>query len=154
MEFLFKPRSSGKRQVKPSQDIAFLEEQLAGDESSDDSEFRVSDDERVRGKNRGDPDDSDSSRTSSDDDEDEDEDDEGDEDDDEVSTEELLHLAKGSSNDVSQQQQRTKELKKICGCCLGVSSSDANEVIECDACGVTVHEGQFDILSLICSTIR
>jgi len=37
MEFLFKPRDSGKRQVKPSQDIDLLEAQIIGEESSDDS---------------------------------------------------------------------------------------------------------------------
>ena len=44
MEFLFRTREPGKRQVKPSQDIALLEEQLGGggggDDESDDSEFR------------------------------------------------------------------------------------------------------------------
>ena len=29
---------------------------------------------------------------------------------------------------------------KICGCCLGSSSSDANEIVECDGCGISVHE--------------
>ena len=40
MEFLFRQRGAGKRQVKPSQDIALLEDQIAG-ESSDDSEYKV-----------------------------------------------------------------------------------------------------------------
>ena len=29
---------------------------------------------------------------------------------------------------------------KVCGCCLGSSSSDANEIVECDGCGISVHE--------------
>lgn len=29
----------------------------------------------------------------------------------------------------------------ICSVCLGDNSNDANEIIECDGCGVTVHEG-------------
>ena len=41
MEFLFRDRGSGKRQVKPSQEIALLEDQLAGGESSDDEDFTL-----------------------------------------------------------------------------------------------------------------
>ena len=44
MEFLFKSRGAGKRQVKPSQDIDLLADQIAGnqgDGSSDDSDFRL-----------------------------------------------------------------------------------------------------------------
>ena len=29
----------------------------------------------------------------------------------------------------------------ICCGCLGDRSDDVNEIIECDSCGVTVHEG-------------
>ena len=29
---------------------------------------------------------------------------------------------------------------KVCGCCLGSNSSDANEIVECDGCGISVHE--------------
>ena len=52
MEFLFQNRGAGKRQVKPSQDIALLEDQLGG-ESSDDSEYRV-DSDRDRGDDSAD----------------------------------------------------------------------------------------------------
>ena len=41
MEFLFRDRGSGKRQVKPSQEIALLEDQLAGGESSNDEDFTL-----------------------------------------------------------------------------------------------------------------
>lgn len=30
----------------------------------------------------------------------------------------------------------------ICCGCLGDRSDDANEIVECDGCGVTVHEGK------------
>jgi hypothetical protein len=30
----------------------------------------------------------------------------------------------------------------ICCGCLGDRSDDANEIVECDGCGVTVHEGR------------
>ena len=46
MEFLFKSRGAGKRQVKPSQDIDMLADQMAGnqgDGSSDDSDFKIDD---------------------------------------------------------------------------------------------------------------
>ena len=42
MEFLFRSRGAGKRQVKPSQDVDMLADQMAGnqgDGSSDDSDF-------------------------------------------------------------------------------------------------------------------
>ncbi len=61
MEFLFRHRGEGKRQVKPSQDIALLEDQLAG-ESSDDSEYKVG---SGGGDSHSDGSDDDSSSTSS-----------------------------------------------------------------------------------------
>ena len=36
-------------------------------------------------------------------------------------------------------------LPKICGCCLGDASTDANEIVECDGCGIAVHEGCYGI---------
>ena len=36
-------------------------------------------------------------------------------------------------------------MKKICGCCLGHASSDMNEIVECDGCGISVHEGCYGI---------
>ena len=36
-------------------------------------------------------------------------------------------------------------LPKICGCCLGDTSTDANEIVECDGCGIAVHEGCYGI---------
>lgn len=31
----------------------------------------------------------------------------------------------------------------ICCVCLGDNSEDADEIIQCDNCGITVHEGNF-----------
>lgn len=31
----------------------------------------------------------------------------------------------------------------ICCICLGDRSDAVNEIVECDGCGVTVHEGEF-----------
>lgn len=35
----------------------------------------------------------------------------------------------------------------ICCGCLGERSDDVNEIVECDGCGVTVHEGIYTIPS-------
>ena len=59
MEFLFRNRGEGKRQVKPSQDIALLEDQIAA-ESSDDSDYVI------ETKNRGADSGADASGSSSD----------------------------------------------------------------------------------------
>ena len=34
----------------------------------------------------------------------------------------------------------------VCGCCLGQSSNDANEIVECDSCGISVHEGCYGVI--------
>lgn len=34
----------------------------------------------------------------------------------------------------------------VCGCCLGHSSNDANEIVECDSCGIAVHEGCYGVI--------
>ena len=64
MEFLFRSRSPGKRQVKPSQDVALLEEQLAADESSDE-EFKIDDGKRDSGDDSDASDDSENSSDAS-----------------------------------------------------------------------------------------
>ena len=71
MEFLFQSRGAGKRQVKPSQDIALLEDQL-GAESSDDSEYKVESDRDRDDSNdsQGDDESSDDSNDDSNDDDD------------------------------------------------------------------------------------
>ena len=51
-------RGAGKRQVKPSQDIALLEEAIAGQESSDDSEYLVDEDKEKNKDHSGDSGDS------------------------------------------------------------------------------------------------
>ena len=73
MEFLFQSRGAGKRQVKPSQDIALLEDQL-GAESSDDSEYKVESDRDRDDSNdsQGDDESSDDSNDDSNDDDDQD----------------------------------------------------------------------------------
>eukprot|EP00095_Tigriopus_kingsejongensis_P007649 maker-scaffold116_size340332-snap-gene-0.24 protein:Tk07649 transcript:maker-scaffold116_size340332-snap-gene-0.24-mRNA-1 annotation:"phd finger protein 14-like" len=138
MEFLFRSRDPGKRQVKPSQDIALLEDQLAGDESSDDSEFQI-DNEKHRNVDRDSSgvDSSSSSGSTS----------EADSDDElenlkkELDTKDLLQLAAQVKS-----EQVEKPAALVCGVCLGQASSDANEIVECDGCGISVHEGCYGIM--------
>lgn len=37
----------------------------------------------------------------------------------------------------------------ICCVCLGDNSEDADEIIQCDNCGITVHEGNTTLHSLL-----
>ena len=63
-----------------------------------------------------------------------------------LTTEELIVLAKQRlTSTLPTPGQRGKRENavldvKVCGCCLGSSSSDANEIVECDGCGISVHE--------------
>ena len=59
------------------------------------------------------------------------------------STRDLLTLARQELD--HDQLPRWVGSAKICGCCLGSSSSDANEIVECDGCGISVHEGCYGI---------
>lgn len=38
-----------------------------------------------------------------------------------------------------------QSIAPICGACLGDRSDDSNEIVECDNCGVTVHEGCYGV---------
>ena len=151
MEFLFRHRGAGKRQVKPSQDIALLEDQI-GAESSDDSEYKVGSEHE---EDDNDHSNSSNAEDSEDGNEEDSEDNEIDADEvtviDEVeldhnslTTKQLLALARQELAD-EQLLPKWVEKVKICGCCLGQASSDANEIVECDGCGISVHEGCYGI---------
>ncbi len=62
-----------------------------------------------------------------------------------VTTKELLALARSQS--LSGEKDLPEWLKnlKVCGCCLGESSSESNEIVECDGCGISVHEGCYGV---------
>ena len=155
MEFLFKHRGAGKRQVKPSQDIAFLEDQIAA-ESSDDSEYRVDFDKSADSNDESNCDTDDSSSNSN---ENSDDDDISDNEDGETPKDEVEALSKDDHENLTTKELLAlarKELDhsdipkwvgkvKICGCCLGQTSTDANEIVECDGCGISVHEGCYGI---------
>ena len=59
-----------------------------------------------------------------------------------LTTEELIVLAKKSmqTSGLNGKIETPLSEVKVCGCCLGSSSSDANEIVECDGCGISVHE--------------
>ena len=154
MEFLFRHRGAGKRQVKPSQDIALLEDQI-GAESSDDSEYKIdsdqSDQEEHDGSNSSNAAGSDEDASENSEEEEEATEDVAvveldvlhKEDHEHLSTKDLLVLARQELD--HEFLPKWVENVKICGCCLGQASSDANEIVECDGCGISVHEGCYGI---------
>ncbi|CAH2105737.1 unnamed protein product [Euphydryas editha] len=142
-------RGPAKRKVKPvEQPQSLLDFDLGEGESSDDSDFRIEDH----------PEESDDYSINSDDDEKKadansgssDEQSESDAEDEyknatgklgeEISVTDLLEKAK-------QQEFKFPELVnvRICTGCLGSRSDDFNEIVECDGCGVTVHEGCYGV---------
>jgi len=65
-----------------------------------------------------------------------------------LTVQDLLNLCNRQSDDVNQNiLSSLQAIPKICGVCLGQTSNDANEIVECDSCGVAVHEGCYGILS-------
>nr|XP_040582724.1 PHD finger protein 14-like [Lepeophtheirus salmonis] len=141
MEFLFKSRSQGKRQIKPSQDIQYLEDTYA-QESSEDSDFKIDTDHE----------DLDEERTSDSDSGDEEEDDELEEElanakgvrEMRLTTSDLLGISKQETCFPGDEDALLFKFK-VCACCLGTSSNDANEIVECDGCGISVHETCYGI---------
>lgn len=137
--------------MKPSQDIALLEDQLAA-ESSDDSEYKQGNSDHSGGNSSTSSNDNSSSSS-------EDDDDDGDEtseisgeaaalkkeDHEVLTTRELLALSKQELDSSSSDMPLWVSKIKVCGCCLGESSTDANEIVECDGCGISVHEGCYGI---------
>ena len=144
MDFLFKDRGSGKRAIKPSKDSESLEA-LIQDHESDDSDFEV---ENYKKKNGGHESESGAETDNSADSDSKDDESEANDDlaDDEglhhrsnMTTEGLIVLAKrrqGLEESTNPEQSQVK----ICGTCLGNHSDHSNEIVECDECGIMVHE--------------
>ncbi|KAJ6637762.1 PHD finger protein 14 [Pseudolycoriella hygida] len=127
------------------------------EESSSDSDFRIEDHDESDDFSDGSNEDNDQS---GDDDEDDEESD--DESDNEFSS---FKTSLELNNDVNEnkslsaaqllQQAKAKEAMDkenakllatpICCCCLGDRSDDSNEIVECDNCGMSVHEGCYGI---------
>lgn len=129
------------------------------EESSSDSDFRIEDHES---------DDFSDANVDNDDDDDDDEDDDDDDDGDEESessgtgggskkaTKKKVNNASTGQPlvvptvvvtplDREQQQKLLQSMAPICCACLGDRSDDLNEIVECDNCGVTVHEGCYGV---------
>lgn len=123
------------------------------EESSSDSDFRIEDHD----------DSDDFSDGSNEDDDQSGEDEESDDDSDDEFSSFKTSLEKGNDGNDNKplsaaqllQQAKAKEaLDKenakllatpICCCCLGDRSDDSNEIVECDNCGMSVHEGCYGI---------
>ncbi|XP_061377527.1 PHD finger protein 14 isoform X2 [Danaus plexippus] len=140
-------RGLAKRKVKPVEPQSLLDFDLGEGESSDDSDFRIEDH----------PEESDDYSINTDDEEkknaksESSEEQSGSDDEDEfknttnklgeeMCVSDLLERAK-------QNEFKFPELANvmICAGCLGSRSDDINEIVECDGCGVTVHEGCYGV---------
>ncbi|XP_070547071.1 PHD finger protein 14-like isoform X2 [Ptychodera flava] len=153
--FLYKTmlsRDPKKRRIKPVE--KHLIQVAFGDDSEDDSDFDIKehndeDEEDISGISDNESDDNDkdnsSSADSESDDEDDDDEDEEDEEKDEVTIEELVDKAKSKQQQIKSSSREGKHYDKmkvlICSVCLGDHSDDDDEIIECDNCGIPVHEG-------------
>ncbi|KAG0714412.1 PHD finger protein 14 [Chionoecetes opilio] len=148
-------REPGKRKVKPSKAALVDLAELDLGESSDDSDFNV-DEAKLN-------DDDDISINSDPDAPDDDDDDDGDDDVDEEgqSGEEEGEVAYGAPEKNLTVTQLLEQAKKkqaleaerglerpkilVCSVCLGDHSDDLNEIVTCDGCSVSVHEGCYGI---------
>ena len=149
MDFLFKDRGSGKRAIKPSKEAEILEAMIP-DRESDDSDFELdkhssgggdSDDDRSSSDNEAESDNESSSESEA----------ESVEEDElmrlksNLTTSELMSLARSQTGQTVTGSGGAGPSVKVCGMCLGVGSDHTNEIVECDGCGVAVHEACYGI---------
>ncbi|XP_038220085.1 PHD finger protein 14 [Zerene cesonia] len=140
-------RSTAKRKVKPVEPQSLLDFDLGEGESSDDSDFRIEDH----------PEESDDYSINSDDDKKGDANSASSE---EESGSDIENEFKNPAPKLGEEISVTDLLEKakkhefkfpdlasmlICAGCLGSRSDDFNEIVECDGCGVTVHEGCYGV---------
>lgn len=143
-------RGSAKRKVKPVEPQSLLDFDLGEGESSDDSDFRIedhpeesddysinSDDEDKKAARK-----SPSSQSSE----------SGSDSDNEYKKSNKKLAEELSTSDVLEKANQNEfkfpgDLASmlICAGCLGSRSDDFNEIVECDGCGVTVHEGCYGV---------
>ncbi|RXG54110.1 PHD finger protein 14, partial [Armadillidium vulgare] len=140
-------REPGKRKVKPSKSALIDLAELDLGESSDDSDFNCPDDDE------------------DDDDDEEDENDEEDSTDQETVTNSTSATVQSNSKSnvtIGELLARAEEKQAlaaeqgiirpkilVCAICLGEYSDDANEIVTCDGCHVSVHEGCYGISDTI-----
>ncbi|XP_006811701.2 PHD finger protein 14-like [Saccoglossus kowalevskii] len=153
--FLYKTmlsRDPKKRRIKPVE--KHLIQVTFGDDSEDDSDFEIEghddDDEMMsdisEDESADDNKDEDSDDASESDDDDDDEDEDEDEDDkDSLTIGELVEKAASKQQAIKSSSSDDKPYAKmkvlICCVCLGDNSNEEDEIIECDYCGIPVHEG-------------
>ncbi|CAH2071321.1 unnamed protein product, partial [Iphiclides podalirius] len=139
-------RCLAKRKVKPVEPQSLLDFDLGEGESSDDSDFRIEDH----------PEESDDYSINTDDDDKKDANSS-----DEQSGSDIENNFKNTTNKLGEEmcvkdlleKAKQKDFKfpgelanmLICAGCLGSRSDDFNEIVECDGCGVTVHEGCYGV---------
>jgi len=151
MDFLFKDRGSGKRSIKPSKDAEHLEA-LIQENESDDSDFEL---EKHKGENSDHESDTDGGKSESDDCSSSDSDSSSVNDNDSPDEEEVLRLKSNMTTQelisLAQRQSQNKTgsasivSEKVCGTCLRSNSDHSNEIVECDNCGISVHEACYGI---------
>ncbi|XP_050433269.1 PHD finger protein 14 isoform X2 [Adelges cooleyi] len=142
-------RDPNKRKVKPPSNPELVNlDDIAG-ESSSDSDFRIED--HVIGSDS----DIGSYFTDGEDDDDDDDDDNDEEEEDENENENVDNniSAADASTEVTTIQFNSKKVNlkeivdkiHICSICLGDASDAVNELIDCDECGISVHEGCYGV---------
>ncbi|KAJ3640977.1 hypothetical protein Zmor_027508 [Zophobas morio] len=139
-------RDPNKRRVKPVETQASILDFDLEEESSDDSDFRIEDHPEVS------DDDDDSGKSNDEDDHSTEEEESEGSDLDELKN---LNLPNGDGLSVTDVIQRANlQLSAfnekdaqilICSGCLGDQSDGINEIVECDNCGVTVHEACYGV---------
>ncbi|XP_033099268.1 PHD finger protein 14-like [Anneissia japonica] len=149
--FLFKAmmeRDPKKRRVKPVE-RHLLQLDFGLDDSEDDSDFEVEEhhkkDESDQSDEETEGESDDEEESTSDDEEDSEEETENSESDKDLSVSDMISKAKSRKitemNLMNFHSKHTNAIKVlICAVCLGEVSKDNDEIIECDNCGIPVHE--------------
>lgn len=149
-------RSEMKKQKRQSALLAFLDVDLSkydSAETSSDESFRIenhTEDSDIESSNGSDSESEDSDEKSSDDEPELKE----------SKTNDVSHLNSAcvsSATQISQTEELLKHTKShsiataklmstlVCCACLGDRSDDTNEIVECDGCKITVHEGCYGV---------
>ncbi|XP_065568633.1 PHD finger protein 14-like [Artemia franciscana] len=135
VDFLYKTmaeRDPSKRRVKIVKNAELLNIIDAGAES-DDSDFQLEEEAESE-------EDDSSSEASSDS--------ESDEEEDELEEEEVEPIKEKSEAQMKENSEKLKKIvaeQMVCSICLSGQANMENEVIECDGCGILVHEGCYGV---------
>uniref|UniRef100_A0A3P9L865 PHD finger protein 14 n=1 Tax=Oryzias latipes TaxID=8090 RepID=A0A3P9L865_ORYLA len=172
-ESLVEPKKWNFRRNRPLLDFTTMEElnEMDDYDSEDDNDWRPTAEKRRSKEGGSATDDDDENDDDEDEDDDDDDDDKEDGDDDNNSSsdsdkdakkpkkkvksssafdEELTNdsMSQGKGNEdalLDRSQTWNTQHILICCVCLGDNSEDADEIIQCDNCGVTVHEGCYGV---------